>query len=226
MVALMLLLPQTPMLFQGQEWACSSPFQYFIDHNPELTKMVCTGRAEFMAQFPSVGTPEMVARLPNPGDDETFQRCKLNPNERTRPGHAQVHEMYKDLLRLRRETSAFRGRWPGGLDGAVLGNHTFALRYFDPAGDDRLLVVNLDSDQHLEVAPEPLLAPPLGTRWELAWSSDHPRYGGTVRCRWRARTRAAHPRASATVLRPAKAHANEPDPLRAPPNPNDPPSQE
>jgi maltooligosyltrehalose trehalohydrolase len=52
------------------------------------------------------------------------------------------------------------------------------LRYFGQGGD-RLLVVNLDADLHLEVAPEPLLAPPAGARWELAWSSDYPRYGGT-----------------------------------------------
>src|SRR6185503_11438165 len=137
------------------------------------------GRAEFMAQFPSVATQEMRARLPDPADPETFRRCKLDPAERTRGGHAQVYQMYKDLLRLRREDRAFRGRWPGGLDGAVLGTHTFALRYFEASGDDRLLVVNLDADLHLEVAAEPLLAPPLGKLWQLAWSSDHPRYGGT-----------------------------------------------
>jgi maltooligosyltrehalose trehalohydrolase len=183
MVALLLLMPQTPMLFQGQEYADSNPFQYFADHNPELARLVCNGRAEFMAQFPSVATPEMRACLPNPSDPQTFQRCKLNLNERTWPGHAQVLQMYKDLLRLRREDPVFRAHWPGGLDGAVLGDHVFLLRYFGHAvgrdGDDRLLILNTDSDLHLTVAPEPLLAPPPGKRWELAWSSEFPRYGGT-----------------------------------------------
>ena len=183
MVGLLLLMPQTPMLFQGQEFASSSPFQFFIDHDPELTRLVCKGRAEFMSQFPSVATPEMRACLPDPGDARTFERCKLDFSERHRPGHAQVYQMYKDLLRLRRETAALRGRWPGGMDGAVLGNHVFCLRFFsdraEPGDGDRLVVVNFDADLHLFVAPEPLLAPPEGTRWELDWSSEFPRYGGT-----------------------------------------------
>jgi maltooligosyltrehalose trehalohydrolase len=52
------------------------------------------------------------------------------------------------------------------------------LRYFGEGGDDRLLVVNLGTDLHLNVAPEPLLAPPLGKTWETQWSSEHPNYGG------------------------------------------------
>ena len=44
MTALLLLMPQTPMLFQGQEFAASSPFLYFADHNPELAKLVAQGR--------------------------------------------------------------------------------------------------------------------------------------------------------------------------------------
>jgi maltooligosyltrehalose trehalohydrolase len=231
MVGMMLLMPQTPMLFQGQEFAASSPFQYFVDHNSELNKLVCKGRAEFMAQFPSVATPEMRARLPNPGDPETFQRCKLKLSERNEPGHAQVYRMYKDLLKLRRDTPAFRGRWPGGMDGAVLGNHVFCLRFFTgpvelnpagPDGQDRLLVVNFDSDVHLVAAPEPLLAPPLGTCWELEWSSEFPRYGGTGALplespgeSWRI------PGRSTSVLRPVPfTDGGKPEPLRAPPNPN------
>ncbi|HXE53055.1 MAG TPA: malto-oligosyltrehalose trehalohydrolase, partial [Tepidisphaeraceae bacterium] len=47
MTALMLLSPQTPMLFQGQEFGASSPFVYFADHHPELAKLVRKGRGEF-----------------------------------------------------------------------------------------------------------------------------------------------------------------------------------
>jgi maltooligosyltrehalose trehalohydrolase len=53
------------------------------------------------------------------------------------------------------------------------------LRYFGENGDDRLLVVNLGVDLHLTVIPEPLTAPPDGKRWEMLWSSEHPRYGGS-----------------------------------------------
>ncbi|MBE2283865.1 MAG: malto-oligosyltrehalose trehalohydrolase [Prosthecobacter sp.] len=53
LTALLLLGPNTPMLFQGQEFASSSPFLYFADHNPELAALVAQGRAKFLEQFPS-----------------------------------------------------------------------------------------------------------------------------------------------------------------------------
>ena len=52
------------------------------------------------------------------------------------------------------------------------------LRFFGGAGGDRLLLVNLGRDLHLDPAPEPLLAPPEGACWEVLWSSEDPRYGG------------------------------------------------
>ena len=66
LTALMLLAPGTPMLFQGQEFAASSPFLYFADHVPELAAQIRQGRAEFLAQFPSLATPEMQARVRRP----------------------------------------------------------------------------------------------------------------------------------------------------------------
>ncbi len=54
MTALMLLGPGTPMLFQGQEFAASSPFLYFADHNENLAPLIRRGRAEFLSQFSSI----------------------------------------------------------------------------------------------------------------------------------------------------------------------------
>ena len=86
---------------------------------------------------------------------------------------------HADLLRLRREDPvlARQDRW--SLDGAVLGPQALVLRYFTETDDDRLLVINLGADLALVPAPEPLLAPVSGGAWTLAWSSDHPRYGGS-----------------------------------------------
>jgi maltooligosyltrehalose trehalohydrolase len=64
------------------------------------------------------------------------------------------------------------------VDGAVLGDHSFVLRYFGEANDERLLVVNLGLAQSFVPGPEPLLAPPFGSEWEVIWSSDDERYGG------------------------------------------------
>lgn len=176
MTALLLLGPATPMLFQGQEFFASNPFLYFADHKPELAKQVRAGREEFLAQFPSITLPETIEGIPDPADPETFERCKLDFSERE--GNAAAYALHEDLLRLRREDPVFRAQAAGGIDGAVLGSHAFVLRFFHEDGD-RLLVVNLGQDLKLGPAPEPLLGPPEGHRWEVLWDSENPRYGGS-----------------------------------------------
>jgi maltooligosyltrehalose trehalohydrolase len=176
LTALLLLAPGTPMLFQGQEFSSSRPFLYFADHVPALAAEVWKGRAAFLAQFPSIATPETMAVLPDPGDPETFARCKLDHAERER--NRPAYDLHRDLLRLRREDPVFRAPRRGGMDGAVLAPEAFVLRFFGEDGDDRLLVVNLGRDLRGEPTPEPLLGPPEGRRWRLLWSSEDPRYGG------------------------------------------------
>jgi maltooligosyltrehalose trehalohydrolase len=176
MTALLLLAPATPMLFQGQEFAASSPFLYFADHNAELAKLVRTGRAKFLAQFPTLALPEMQASLCDPADPQTFERCKLDFSERER--NAEAYALHRDLLKLRRTDPAFRAQRQRGLDGAVLTPHAFVLRFFGEDAGDRLLLVNLGRDWHLNPAPEPLLAPPQGAGWTVSWSSEDVHYGG------------------------------------------------
>jgi maltooligosyltrehalose trehalohydrolase len=181
LTALLLLGPGTPMLFQGQEFQASTPWYYFADHNPELAGLVRRGRAAFLAQFPSLASPEIQSRLPDPADPATFAACKLD--HRARAAHAGPFRMHRDLLRLRREDATIRAaQRPGAVDGAVLGPEALVLRFFSPAGpggDDRLLLVNLGKDLHVNPAPEPLLAPPEGRHWEVRFSTEHPDYGGT-----------------------------------------------
>lgn len=174
--ALTLLAPGTPMLFQGQEFAASTPFLFFADHNPKLASLVDKGRIEFLHQFASLARPEMLACLTEPQEVSTFERCKLDFSERER--NRRYYALHKDLLKLRREHAAFRAQRKGGLDGAVLGPEALVLRFFGGDGDDRLLLVNFGVDLDINPAPEPLLAPPEGKRWRLLWSSEHPDYGG------------------------------------------------
>jgi maltooligosyltrehalose trehalohydrolase len=155
MTALLLLLPATPMLFQGQEFCASSPFLFFADHEEGLAGKVARGRREFLSQFP--------------------MRSKLDLGERQT--HADAYALHRDLLALRAADPVL-GHRGSGLDGAVLGPEAFCLRFFGPDGDDRLLLVNLGRTEILHAAPEPLLAPPDGRRWTLLWSSEHPAYGG------------------------------------------------
>jgi len=65
------------------------------------------------------------------------------------------------------------------MDGAVLADEAFVLRFFgERREDDRLLIVNLGRDLHYFPSPEPLLAPAEAHGWRTLWSSEHPRYGG------------------------------------------------
>jgi maltooligosyltrehalose trehalohydrolase len=179
--ALLLLGPATPMLFQAQEFASSSPFLYFADHEPELAARVQAGRKEFLQQFDALATAEVQARLPSPHDPNVFRRCKIDWSERER--NASVLEMHRDLLRIRRENPPFPAH-DAAIDGAVLAERCFVLRSLRHASGDQLLIVNLGEEFRLEPVKEPLLAPESETDWTLAWSSEFPRYGGSAAPVW------------------------------------------
>jgi len=177
LTALTLLGPGTPMLFQGEEFASSKPFLFFADHEGDLSQAVRKGRRAFLSQFRSLALDEWTPALADPADPATFESCRLDHGERDRRPDAWA--FHRDLLRVRREDDVLRRQGADGLDGAVLGAHAFALRFFGAHGEDRLLVVNLGTDEHFSPAPEPLLAPPAGRLWTVRWSSEDRAYGGS-----------------------------------------------
>jgi maltooligosyltrehalose trehalohydrolase len=177
MTALMLLSPATPMLFQGQEFAASSPFLFFADFRGELIKAVRRGRREFLTQFPSVQDFVSRGALHDPAEERTFSRCKLDFGERE--ANCASYLLHQDLLRLRRDVPAFCAQNRGGLDGAVLAPQAFLLRFFgETDATDRLLIVNLGPELNRVSFAEPLLAAPIDAEWCVAWSSEDPSYGG------------------------------------------------
>jgi maltooligosyltrehalose trehalohydrolase len=176
MTALLMLAPGTPMLFQGQEFGATSPFLYFCDHKAEISKAVRAGRAKFLAQFRSLSLPEMQPIFADPGNPHTFEMAKLDFSERGK--NAEMYQLHKDLIVLRRADRVFSNPQPRGVDGAVLSPDAFLLRYFSEMNGDRLLVVNLGTDLYLSPSPEPLLAPPFEASWHVLWSSEDPKYGG------------------------------------------------
>ena len=94
--ALLLFAPELPLLFMGQEWGATTPFQFFTDHNPELGKLVSKGRKEEFQHFSA-----FTGDVPDPQDPETFRRSKLNWDEPDHPVHAHTLNLYRDLLQLR-----------------------------------------------------------------------------------------------------------------------------
>jgi maltooligosyltrehalose trehalohydrolase len=176
MTAVLLLGPATPMLFQGQEFAASTPFLFFADHHPELARVVAKGRRDFLSQFPTIACTESSGYLNDPAAAETFKQCKLDITERLT--HTPIYEMHRDLLKLRREDPVFSQPNANDLDGAILSEEAFAVRSVGQAGEERLVLINLGRDLRLSPIPEPLLAPPENCAWETQWSSENPRYGG------------------------------------------------
>ncbi|MFI5611463.1 malto-oligosyltrehalose trehalohydrolase [Amycolatopsis sp. NPDC051903] len=91
--------PYTPMVFMGEEWGASTPWQFFASFpDPELAEAVRTGRRR---EFARHGWGE--ADVPDPMDPATVERSKLDWAEPAKAGHREVLELYRTLIRLRRE---------------------------------------------------------------------------------------------------------------------------
>lgn len=96
-VGLLLTAPYIPMLFMGEEWATSSPFLYFADHeDEEMRRSVADGRKREFASFGFEGD------VPNPEDQATFEASKLNWDEQNDGKHAEMLAWVKALIKLRR----------------------------------------------------------------------------------------------------------------------------
>lgn len=106
--ALVLMGPFIPMLFQGEEWAVSSPFQYFADHDEEMGRLVSEGRKREFAAFG--WAPESI---PDPEAIETFERSKLKWGELNEGEHAEMLDWYRQLIRLRRTEPSLANGEPG-----------------------------------------------------------------------------------------------------------------
>ena len=97
---IVLLSPNIPLLFMGEEYGETAFFPYFISHsNPELVKAVRKGRKEEFAAFHAAGEP------PDPQSEKTFNSARLNHHLREEGTHQVLLDFYTDLIRLRKEIS-------------------------------------------------------------------------------------------------------------------------
>lgn len=109
--ALVLGSPYTAMLFMGEEWGASSPFQFFSSHpEPELARATAEGRKR---EFAEHGWD--AAQIPDPQDPATFARSKLDWSEVATGAHARLHRLYRDLIALRRSETDLGDPWLGHL---------------------------------------------------------------------------------------------------------------
>ena len=101
----LLLSPQIPMLFMGEEWSASAPYQFFVDFAPDedLSGAVREGRRREFQHFAAFSDPGASEAIPDPTAEETFTRSTLDWEEASREPHASVLEDTRRLLALRRE---------------------------------------------------------------------------------------------------------------------------
>jgi malto-oligosyltrehalose trehalohydrolase len=154
-VATVLLSPEIPLLFMGEEWASARPFLFFCDFAPPLDEAVREGRRREFAQYPEFRDPAARRRIPDPTAEATFAASRLDWSEREREPHAAWLARYRELLALRREAIVPRlaGIVPGGSYARI---GPAALRAAWRLGDGATLLLLAN----FAAVPVPLAAPP------------------------------------------------------------------
>ena len=141
--AVLLLSPQIPMLWMGQEWNSDQPFPFFCDFAGDLADAVRKGRIEEFKSFPEFQDPEAVKRIPDPLAEQTFQSAVLDWNEAAR--QSQWLQLHRELLAVRREHVIPRMASAGGGSGthAVDAQGTITVHWRFGDGAVLQLVANL-----------------------------------------------------------------------------------
>jgi maltooligosyltrehalose trehalohydrolase len=176
--ALLLLSPYLPLLWMGQEWAASTPFQFFTDFPEELGRLVTEGRRAEFGHFAQFSDPALRETIPDPQAEETFLRSRLDWGELQRPAHASMLRLYRELLRLRRDSPALREHGRASFSVSALGGNALVLRRSASGGEALLLVVCFAGSLR-----EPLdrldPATPPGGAWSVVLATEEERFGGS-----------------------------------------------
>jgi len=164
--ALLLLSPYVPLLFMGEEYGETAPFQYFVDHgDPQLIEAVRRGRRQEFERFDWEGD------IPDPAAEETFARSRLQLGRSEKSPHAELLYLYRDLLQLRQESEALR---PGrGTAHVEEGDSSRWLAVLYETETERLVSAFNLTGNEVEID----MRVPEG-RWERLLATDDARYGG------------------------------------------------
>jgi malto-oligosyltrehalose trehalohydrolase len=148
-IALLLLAPQPPMLFMGEEWGALEPFPYFCDMNSELTVQIREGRRREFARFAKFGDAH---DLPDPASTQTFASARLDWTQRDTAAHADWLEEYRRLLAIRhRDIVPLIPRIRSGACSTPAAHGAFAVEWSTEDGAALRVLANL--------TPTPAAAP-------------------------------------------------------------------
>ena len=173
--ALLLLAPQTPLLFMGQEWAAGSPFQYFTDHHAELGKLVTEGRRREFQSFRAFQDPASRRRIPDPQALSTFLDSQLRWDELEQEPHARTLALYRKLLAIRRRLLCGGGERPP-FEALAPNEHTVVVRYALANGGGLLVVARLSGAGEADLRAERQTG---GGGWHLILSTEEERFAGS-----------------------------------------------
>lgn len=144
--AVLLLAPQIPMLFMGEEWAATQPFLFFCDFGAGLAEAVREGRRAEFARFPAFADPESRARIPDPLAPATVAASTLRWEERDAAPHAEALAWHRRILALRHAEVVPRiPRIRRGAEARVIGDGAVAVRWRIEGGGTLALDANLSS---------------------------------------------------------------------------------
>jgi maltooligosyltrehalose trehalohydrolase len=136
---ILLTVPMTPLIFMGQEWAASTPFQFFTDLEPALGVHVTEGRRREFAEFPEFSTETGAATIPDPQAHSTFDASRLRWDERNLAPHSFSLNLYRTLMTLRLDHPALGASSELQGDAVALDDDTIAMRRAE--GDDVFWIV-------------------------------------------------------------------------------------
>jgi maltooligosyltrehalose trehalohydrolase len=146
--AAIILSPFIPMLFMGEEYGETNPFQYFTSHSDaDLIEAVRKGRREEFDDFTWAGEP------PDPHAEETFRGSKLNWSRAEEPQHASMRDFYKRLLALRRETPALRDLDLSAVEAAADDERLLLFVRRGKGSDRKVVAFNFSGETHTIDAP-------------------------------------------------------------------------
>jgi len=146
--AILLLMPSPPLLFMGQEWACSQPFTYFVDFPDELGEKVNIGRLLEFARFPDLIDVENRRKIPLPNSAETFRLAKLKWDEIDQSPHRQWIEYHRELLNIRRRhiCPRIKNIAAGQASYRLLGDRALFVQWRLNDGSALMLLANLGDE--------------------------------------------------------------------------------
>jgi maltooligosyltrehalose trehalohydrolase len=155
--ALLLLSPQIPMLFMGEEWGATAPFLFFTDHNAELAPLVTAGRRKEFAKFAAFQDPAKRERIPDPNAEGTFRDSIPDPAEAGRPPHDAVLALHRRLLAIRHARIIPHLPGAAALGAQPIGEKAVLARWRLGGGSILTIATNLGPDPvRCDVAGETL----------------------------------------------------------------------